>query len=68
MTEMTLTVPDIHCGHCKSALEDAVGAIDGVTSAEVTIDARTLDVAFDESVELQQIVTAVEDQGYFVAD
>ena len=68
MTELTLTVPDIHCGHCKSALEGAVGAIDGVSSAEVTIDARTLDVSFDESVQLTQIVAAVEGQGYFVAD
>ena len=68
MTELTLTVPDIHCGHCKSALEGAVGAIDGVSSAEVTIDARTLDVSFDESVQLNQIVAAVEGQGYFVAD
>ncbi len=68
MAELTLSVPDIHCGHCKMALEGAVGALDGVEKAEVTIDAKTLDVAHDDSVSLDSIVEAIEGQGYFVAD
>ena len=67
MAELTLSVPDIHCGHCKSALEGAVGALDGVEKVEVTIDARTLDVAFDDTVQYATIVDAIEGQGYFVA-
>ena len=67
MAELTLSVPDIHCGHCKMALEGAVGAIDGVETVEVTIDARTLDVRFDDSVQYTAIVDAIEGQGYVVA-
>jgi copper chaperone len=67
-TQVTLNVPDISCGHCKSSIEGAVAPMDGVASAEVTIDARTVDVSFDEAaVDLEAIITAIEDQGYDVA-
>jgi copper chaperone len=42
--------------------------MDGVATAEVTIDARTVAVDYDESsVSLDAIITAIEDQGYDVA-
>ena len=67
-TQVTLNVPDISCGHCKSSIEGAVAPMDGVTTAEVTIDARTVDVSFDEeAIDLEAIITAIEDQGYDVA-
>ena len=31
MTETTLSVPEIHCDHCKMSIEGAVGALDGVS-------------------------------------
>ena len=68
MTQITLSVPDISCGHCKSSIEGAVGPMDGVTKAEVSISDRTVDVEYDpETVELDAIVTAIDDQGYEVA-
>ena len=67
MTNATLNVPDISCGHCKSAIEGAVAEIDGVSKVEVTIDARTVDVAYDENVDMSAIVDAIEGQGYEVA-
>jgi len=67
-TQVTLNVPDISCGHCKSSIEGAVAPMAGVATAEVTIDARTVDVSFDEAaVDLEAIITAIEDQGYDVA-
>ena len=60
-------VPDISCGHCKSAIEGAVGELDGVSKVEVTIDARTVDVDYDENVDMSAIVEAIEGQGYEVA-
>ena len=67
MTQITLSVPDISCGHCKSSIEGAVGPLDGVAKAEVSISDRTVDVEYDpEKVELDAIVTAIDGQGYEV--
>ncbi|MFQ5966518.1 MAG: cation transporter [Acidimicrobiia bacterium] len=67
MTQLTINVPEIHCDHCKESLEAAVGTLDGVVSAEVAIDAHTIDVTYDENVTpYSDIVTAIEDQGYEV--
>jgi copper ion binding protein len=68
MSNLTLNVPDISCGHCKSSIEGAVSELDGVDKVEVTIDARTVDVAFDDStVNQAAIVDAIEGVGYEVA-
>ncbi len=69
MTELTLAVPEISCGHCKSSIEGAVGALAGITGVEVDIEGRTVDVTFEDgSVDLPTIVDAIEGQGYTVAD
>jgi copper chaperone len=68
MTTMTLNVPDISCDHCKSSIEGAVAELSGIEKVEVHIDAKTVDVAFDEAmVQRDAIVGAIEDQGYDVA-
>ena len=68
MTTITLSVPDISCGHCKSSIEGAVTPLEGVETAEVAIEARTVDVNFDESiVNVDAIIAAIDDQGYEVA-
>ena len=41
--------------------------MDGVASADVTIDAKTVAVRFDpDAVDLKTIITAIDDQGYEV--
>jgi len=68
MTSITLDVPDISCGHCKMSIEGAVSTLAGIDRVEVTIDARTVDVAYDENaVDRVAIVDAIEAQGYEVA-
>jgi len=66
MTETTLSVPEVHCGHCKMSIEGAVGALDGVTAASVDVDARTVTVSYDAPADVDQIVVAIEEQGYEV--
>ncbi len=63
----TLSVPDISCGHCKSSIEGAVGALAGVATVEVSIDNKSVDVAFDSPADLEAIIAAIEGQGYEVA-
>ena len=69
MTQTTLSVPDISCGHCKTSIEGAVKPLAGVDTAEVSIDDRNVDVTYDSSrINLSDIVMAISDQGYEVED
>lgn len=67
MTEKSYSVPDVHCGHCKTSIEDAVSALTGIERVEVDIEGRRVDVAFGDGVDEQAIVDAIEEQGYVVA-
>ena len=68
MTELTISVPEIHCNHCKMSIEGAVGALEGVDKVEVHIEPRTVEVDFNEaSVSIEAIHAAIEEQGYEVA-
>jgi copper chaperone len=62
----TLSVPEIHCDHCKMSIEGAVGSLDGVEKAEVTVATAKVDVTYAEPADLDQIVAAIEGQGYTV--
>jgi copper chaperone len=67
MTQIQLQVPEVHCDHCKSSLEGAVGSLSGVDTVEVTISDATINVAYDpDSVELASIKSTIEEQGYAV--
>ena len=67
MNQVLLQVPEVHCGHCKTSLEGAVGALEGVVKVEVSVPDATLDVSYDETaVELEAIKDAIEEQGYAV--
>ncbi len=68
MTTQTLSVPDISCGHCKSSIEGAVAPLPGVEKVEVHIEEKTVDLDYDaDSTTLDEIVAAIEEQGYDVA-
>jgi copper chaperone len=67
MTTMTISVPGIHCDHCKHSIEGALASLPGVRSARVDIDARTVAVEADQArVDRADVVAAIEDQGYDV--
>ena len=69
MTDITLSVPDISCAHCKSSIEGALVPLDGVAKAEVDITKRSVEVSFDDGkLDLDTIIQAIDDQGYEVAN
>lgn len=65
MSNATLTIPGIHCEHCQNAIEGALGDLEGVRSARVSVPAGTVDVDYDESVvSLDAIRDTIIEQGY----
>ena len=64
----TFSVPDVSCAHCKSAIEGALRPIDGVARAEVDVDAKRVEVAYDEKVvSRQRLIDEIDEAGYAVA-
>lgn len=62
---MTFSVPGVHCGHCKSALEGPLASAKGVEKAEVDIAARALTVSYDHhELKAAELIEIIEDQSY----
>lgn len=69
MTDRTLTVPDMSCGHCKASIEGALRDMAGLSRLTVRLDDKQVDVSYDEStLSLDAIKAAIEGQGFDVAD
>lgn len=67
MTDVQLQVPEVHCDHCKSSIEGAVGALAGVETVEVSVPDASVQIAYDEtSLPLDMIKATIEEQGYAV--
>ncbi|MEJ6510724.1 MAG: cation transporter [Actinomycetota bacterium] len=65
MTTRTYSVPGISCGHCKSAIEGELAPLDGVESAVVDIDTKTVTVVGE--IAEADVQAAVDEAGYEVA-
>jgi len=67
MVTETISVPEIHCDHCRVSIEGALAPITGVQRAAVDIPARAVTVTYDEaSVGRDRLIEAIEQQGYEV--
>jgi len=65
--ETTLNVQGMTCGHCKAAVEGALKKLEGVSVAEVNLEAGNVAVTYDEGkVSVDNMKAAIEDQGYYI--
>jgi len=58
----TITVEGMTCDHCEQTVEEALEALDGVTSA--TADRDVESATIEGSADPDALVSAVEDAGY----
>lgn len=67
MTTETIEVPEVHCGHCVTSIENALAPLAGVEAAAVDLDSRSVTVTYDDTLIIRPtIVAAIEEQGYEV--
>ena len=64
--QVTLNVQGMSCGHCVKSIENSVGAINGVEKVNVQLNNGTVDVEFNNDVDVKKITDTIEDQGYSV--
>lgn len=66
MDRIKLKIDGMSCGHCVSAVDKALKAVDGVQVEQVAIGSAT--VSYDPATtSSEQITQAIEDEGYTVA-
>ncbi|MGA6925108.1 MAG: heavy-metal-associated domain-containing protein [Desulfosarcina sp.] len=64
MPKETLTVPNISCGHCVSAIQNELSDLDGVTSVKADADSRTVVVQWDAPASIDRIRAALAEINY----
>jgi copper chaperone len=64
MTKSIINVDGMSCEHCVKAITKAVGALAGVFSVAVDLNAKTVAVEHDPALPPDKIKTEIEDQGY----
>lgn len=67
MTTTTLNVPDISCDHCKTSIEGAVRELPDVVDVMVDVATKTVAVTYRDSLSLDTVIAAIEEQGYETA-
>lgn len=68
VSEMTkvMTINGMMCAHCSGTVEKVLGALEGVTSAVVDLEAKTATVTMEQDVSDAVLTKAVTDAGYEV--
>ena len=68
LEHVTLTAPDISCGHCVATIKEEVGTLPGVARVDADPASKHVDIDFDPGrVSLAQIEAALDEAGYPVA-
>ena len=63
--KLTLSVPNISCGHCVGRIEKALGAMEGVASVSADAGTKKVDIEIDGNLATAATVRAtLLDIGY----
>jgi copper chaperone len=65
MEQLTLEITGMSCGHCVGSVRNALASVKGVEVQDVIIGKATVRID-PAQVTKEQLVDAVEDQGYDV--
>ena len=63
---ITYSVPDMHCGHCRSAVTEEVSAVAGVEAVDVDLDTKRVTVV-GEALDDTMLRAAIDEAGYEAA-
>ena len=62
--EILLKVEGMQCSHCQAAVKKALEGVDGVQSADVSLENKTAHVTLAKDVDTASLIAAVTDAGF----
>jgi copper chaperone CopZ len=62
----TYSVPGMHCGHCKTAVEKEISMVEGVEAVEIDLDSKLVTVV-GKDISDAALRAAIEEAGYEAA-
>jgi copper chaperone len=69
MISVTISVAGMTCQHCAEAINNALQALDGVESVEVSLESNSVLVEYENgTISVEQLKAAIEEIGYDVID
>jgi copper chaperone len=63
----TIGIKGMSCGHCVSAIEQALAGVDGVSDVKVSLEENQATFEERTPVDMNAVKEAVEDAGYELA-
>jgi copper chaperone len=61
-THITLSIPDMNCGHCKASVEKAIASVDPDAFVAIDLPSRTAEI--ESASPLAEIQAALAAKGY----
>ena len=59
---ITLSIPEMNCGHCKASVEGAVQGLD--PAAKVTVDLQAHTAKIETSADAAALIAALDEVGF----
>jgi copper chaperone len=66
VSEISYTVPGMHCGHCERAVSEGLQQVEGVDTVRVDLETKLVTVHGDR-LEDASLRAAIEEAGYEAA-
>ena len=67
MTNLTMNVEGMTCGHCAQTVKDAVTGLSGINRVDVDLEKKLVTVEFDEVLgKVESITDKIVDVGFEV--
>lgn len=64
MTTVTLSIPNISCGHCVHTIQSEVSELTGVKSVEASAQSKTATVVFESPATEEGIIALLKEINY----
>ncbi|QLC49151.1 heavy-metal-associated domain-containing protein [Methanolobus zinderi] len=69
MTEDTIRIEGMACGHCQATVDKAIKSVNGVQDVNVDLENKQATVTYDPATaSLDEIKSAVSNAGYTVVE